>query len=63
MGPNTFYSIHITCIYHLSIAQAMQDSAIASRAGMRLEAELEEQNQKIKDLKLQKEQARTKLST
>ena len=30
---------------------------------MRLDAELEEQSQRIKDFKLQKEQARTKLST
>ena len=45
------------------ILQAMQDSAIASRAEMRLNAELEEQSQRIKDFKLQKEQARTKLRT
>ena len=45
------------------ILQAMQDLAIASRAEMRLNAELEEQSQRIKDFKLQKEQARTKLST
>lgn len=39
----------------------MQDAAIASRAKMRVDAELAEQKQQITDFKLQREQARTKL--
>ena len=55
LGPETL----VNAI--LFVPQAMQDSAIASRAKMRLEAELEEQNQKLTSFKLQREQARGEL--
>ena len=40
----------------------MQDRAIQSRTQLRLNAELEEQRQKLRDFQLQKEGARTDLS-
>ncbi|XP_064650600.1 uncharacterized protein LOC135502048 [Lineus longissimus] len=48
--------------YHSSEKlQAMQDSAIQSRTQMRLNAEIQDQQQKLTDFKLSKEQARTEL--
>ena len=42
--------------------QLMQNSAIESRTQLRLNTEIEEQKQKLADLKVTKEQERTKLS-
>ncbi|KAL3886101.1 hypothetical protein ACJMK2_026122 [Sinanodonta woodiana] len=48
--------------YHASEQlQAMQNSAIESRTQLRLNAEIEDQKQKLADFKFAKEQARTKL--
>lgn len=41
--------------------QAMQSSAIESRTQLRLNVEIEEQKQKLADLKITKEQERAKL--
>ena len=41
----------------------MQDASIHSRTQMRLNAELEEQKQKLTEFQLQKEEDRTKLRT
>ena len=40
--------------------QAMQNSAIESRTQLRLNVEIEEQKQKLADLKITKEQERAK---
>ena len=40
----------------------MQDSAIKSRTELRFHAEFQEQQQKLIDFKLKKEQARTEMS-